>query len=185
MPAFTDDFESAVSMQTDATPLPEDAPFKLLLLGDWSGKKVKSLGAAMRRPQEIDRDDFDDVMRKFDVSLDLDLHGDGKDVLSLHFGELEDFHPDNIFRQVSLFSDLRETRRRLLDPNTFNRTAKEVRDWFGTEIRVNQPQREKSQRFQVPIPRRLTAAICWIKFSRKLTINRRLPSKNRKTNSTN
>lgn len=131
MPTFTEDFESAVSLQTGATPLPEDEPFRLLLLGNWSGKNSASADLAVRHPLEIDRDNFAEMMWKLNVALDLDLNGDGQDILSLQFNKLDDFHPDSIFHQVSLFSNLRETRRGLLNKNTFNQTAREVRDWIG------------------------------------------------------
>lgn len=124
------DFESEFTLENTAVPLTEEPPFHVLLLGDWSGANRKSLNE--RQPIVIDRDNFDDVLGKLNVGLDLDLQGDGKDVLPLRFAELDDFHPDNLFRQVSLFSDLRDVRRRLVDPDTFDRAANEVRSWFNT-----------------------------------------------------
>jgi type VI secretion system protein ImpC len=79
----------------------------------------------------IDRDNFEDVMRRLGVELSLDLQGDGQDILQLRFEEIDDFHPDKIFHQVSLFSDLRDTRRRLSNSQTFDAAASEVRRWLG------------------------------------------------------
>jgi type VI secretion system protein ImpC len=123
------DFESEFTLENAAVPLPEEPPFHVLLLGDWSGTDRKSLNE--RQPIIIDRDNFDAVLRELNVGLDLDLQGDGKDVLSLQFAEIDDFHPDNIFRQVSLFSDLRDVRRRLANPDTFDSAANDVRSWFN------------------------------------------------------
>ena len=39
--------------------------------------------------------------------------------LTLKFTDLEDFHPDNLFRRVQLFQKLRDTREKLSDPETF------------------------------------------------------------------
>jgi type VI secretion system protein ImpC len=123
------DFESEFTFENPAVPLPEEPPFHVLLLGDWSGTNRKNLND--RRPLVIDRDNFDEVLKKMNVGLDLDLQGDGKDVLPLQFAEIDDFHPDNLFRQVSLFSDLRDIRRRLANPDTFDSAANEVRSWFN------------------------------------------------------
>lgn len=124
------DFESKVTLESENAGTIAEPPFHILLLGDWSGSGNKS-DLSQRRPIAIDRDNFDDVMRKLNVRIDLDLSGDGKDLLPLRFTELEDFHPDRIFQQISLFSNLRDVRRRLLSPDTFNEAAKEVSSWHG------------------------------------------------------
>ncbi len=123
-------FESNFTFETPGTPLPDELPFHILFLGDWSGNSSLT-NFNERRPIVIDRDNFDEVMRRLNVGLELDFQGDGKDILSLSFTEIDDFHPDNLFRQVSLFSDLRDVRRRLSDADTFNRAANEVRSWFN------------------------------------------------------
>lgn len=124
------DFESEFTLENAAVALPDEPPFHILLLGDWSGNSNrKSLNE--RRPVVIDRDNFEAVLKKLNVELDLDLQGDGEDVLRLQFTEFDDFHPDNLFRQVSLFSDLRDVRRRLANSETFDSAANEVRSWFG------------------------------------------------------
>jgi len=128
------DFESEFTLENAAVPLPDELPFHVLLLGDWNGANRKKLNE--RRPIVVDRDNFDDVLKKLNVGLDLDLQGDGKDVLSLQFTEIDDFHPDNLFRQVSLFSDLRDVRRRLVNPDTFNNAAAEVRSWFNIPAEI-------------------------------------------------
>jgi len=133
MPNLTDnDFETKITLESEANALPDDMPFRLLLMGDWSGRGNRDdLQSGNYRPLEIDRDNFEEVMRKLRVELSLDLHGDGSgNILPLHFEEIDDFHPDKIFHQVSLFADLRETRKRLLNPQTFNQAAREVRVWM-------------------------------------------------------
>lgn len=125
------DFESKVSLESEKTGIVEEPPFHFLVLGDWSADGIKK-DLAERRPIEIDRDNFDDVLKKIKPHLELDLHNDGNTV-SLDFNELDDFHPDNIFRQVPLFSDLRDLRKRLSKADTFNSTAREVRALFEVD----------------------------------------------------
>lgn len=129
------DLDFKITMESEATPVSEDIPFHILLLGDWSGRENRArLGESesISQPLEIDRDNFDEVLRKFDVRLDLDLDEDGQTILSLRFTELDDFHPDKIFEQISIFSDLRDLRRRLSKSETFEKAANEVRSWFDT-----------------------------------------------------
>lgn len=121
--------ESEFTFENAAVPIPEDPPFYILLLGNWAGDSSNK-DLTDRRPIEIDRDNFDEVLKRFNVSLDLDWQGVDTGQLSLEFSELDDFHPDNLFRNVSLFSDLRDIRRRLSNSDTFNSAANEVRSWF-------------------------------------------------------
>lgn len=127
--------EAEFTFETASQPVPEDPPFKMIFLGDWSGRgsQFSGEGASPPRPVFIDRDNFEDVLRKLDVKINLDLYNDGENLLTLHFKELEDFHPDRLFQQVPLFSDLRDLRSRLLNPETFERAAGEVRSWFGQD----------------------------------------------------
>jgi type VI secretion system protein ImpC len=127
------DFESQFTFENAAVPLSEEPPFHALMLGNWSGDADRT-DLYKRRPVVVDRDNFDDVVRKLNVQLELDLQGDGKDFLSLQFLELDDFHPDNLFRRVPLFSQLRDVRRRLADPDSFDSAAAEVRSWFEATV---------------------------------------------------
>jgi len=134
MTPMENDFETQVSMETEMLPTADEPPFRALLLGDYSGRAnmEKSMDASLpeSHPIEIDRDDYETVMKRLNVSLRLYLQEDSDTPLILNFRELDDFHPDRIFQQISLFSDLRDVRKRLLDSNTFERAAGEVRSWF-------------------------------------------------------
>src|SRR5438132_3268179 len=121
--------EAMFSMESNPRGVVEEPPFRILVLGDWSGDGEKK-DLASRRSVAIDRDNFDEIMRKLGPSLELDLQGSGSNAVSLRFSELDDFHPDRIFGQVPLFSELRDTRRRLLDKDSFYEAAHDVRTWF-------------------------------------------------------
>jgi len=126
------DFDTEVTLETESKPTSEDSPFHILFLGDWSGRDSRSVNSDLSNshPIEIDRDNFDDVMRKFHIGLYLDIQGDGENILSINFTKLDDFHPDNIFQQLPLFADLQDIRRKLMDKDSFNEVAKEVRSWI-------------------------------------------------------
>ncbi|HMS10563.1 MAG TPA: type VI secretion system contractile sheath small subunit, partial [Pyrinomonadaceae bacterium] len=100
--------EAMFSMESDRSGVVEEPPFRMLVLGDWAGDGERK-PFSERRPIEIDRDDFDDVMKRLGVALELDYDGGP---LRLEFNELEDFHPDKIFQKVPVFEELRDLRRR-------------------------------------------------------------------------
>ena len=123
------DFNTQFTFETEATSVNENSPFQILLLGDWSGGVVKA-DLSARKPIEIDRDNFQDVMRRLKVSVQLNLTGDENDLTILNFTEVDDFHPDNLFNFCPIFDDLRDLRQRLLNKNTFEAAAREVRSLF-------------------------------------------------------
>jgi len=133
--------EAMFSMESNPRGVIEEPPFRILVLGGWSGNGEKREFAS-RGPIAIDRDNFDEVMRKLGPSLDLDLQGTGLSSLSLTFAELDDFHPDRIFGKVPLFAELRDTRRNLLDKDTFYEAAHDVRTWFPVP---EEPKKEAQQ----------------------------------------
>ena len=65
MSIFTDDHETKVTLEAGGNALPDDMPFRLLLLGDWSGRSSRAdsneSGFRTSRPVEIDRDNFEEV----------------------------------------------------------------------------------------------------------------------------
>jgi type VI secretion system protein ImpC len=108
----------------------EELPYRLLVLGDWSGDTTKK-DIAQRRPIEIDRDNFDELISRFGTSLDLEQPNG--ETLRLEFRDLDDFHPDRIFERLPLFARLRDLRSRLLSTDKFNEAAGEVRSWFKVD----------------------------------------------------
>lgn len=98
----------------------EEQPFRILLMGDFSGRASRGVMEPLRsrKPLMIDRDNFDSVMARLEPAL-------GKSG-QMKFQELDDFHPDRIFGRLEIFGALRETRRRLEDPETFQATAREI-----------------------------------------------------------
>jgi type VI secretion system protein ImpC len=121
--------EAGGSGSVPGVPEPE-TPFRIALLGDFSGRGSRGLcetGAALarRRAVPIDRDNFEEVLGKFGVELQLPIGRDGSS-LPFRFAELDDFHPDRLFEQSEMFRRLRELRLRLQDPATFAAAAEEL-----------------------------------------------------------
>jgi len=94
-----------VEDESDAVLEPDGKPFRILLIGDFSGRAWRTdAPKPSLKPVRVDRDNFEEVMEALPVTVDL-----GKQVLA--FRELEDFHPDSLFRRVEVFSQLPEPER--------------------------------------------------------------------------
>lgn len=94
-----------VEDESDANVQPDGKPFRILVIGDFSGRSWRQeSGAVTLRPVSVDRDNFEEVMAALGVSVDL-----GSQIL--RFRELEDFHPDALFRSAEIFSRVPEPER--------------------------------------------------------------------------
>jgi type VI secretion system protein ImpC len=114
------------------TRVSDDVPFRVLLIGDWSGRGNRRLSAASEelkgwRPLLVDRDNLDQLIARLGVRLSIPLTGDGSQELTIRFNELNDFHPDRLFQRLEIFDDLRRTRINLANPKTFAKAAREFR----------------------------------------------------------
>jgi type VI secretion system protein ImpC len=98
--------------------LADDEPYRIALIGDFSGRSRKE-AIAQRRPLIIDPDNFESVLRRLRVELEFP---DGR----LPVTDLDDFHPDRIFANLPAFVNLRSVRERLEDPATFASAAREL-----------------------------------------------------------
>jgi type VI secretion system protein ImpC len=131
---------TASSDRLERTPTSE-VPFRIAILGDFSGQAGRENSRtrpARLRPILIDRDNFDEVLQKLGVEAHLQLGTSGQRLI-LRFHSLEDFHPDQILSKVSLFSKLRETRKKLSNPSTFAEGAAEVSRWADVRQVASQP----------------------------------------------
>src|ERR1039457_2136004 len=107
------------SAHSSAAVLEPETPFRILLLGDFSGRAAQAEKSSKGwKPVEIDRDNFEEVLARVAPGFS-----------GMHFRELDDFHPDRIYQQSKLFQGLREVRRKLEAPATFAEAAVEIRSW--------------------------------------------------------
>lgn len=111
--------------QTHAAPA--DGVFRIAVLGDFTARRSRGVSDtdSLCRAVSIDRDNFDETIARMEVCLELRL-GDAQTPQRISIGELNDFHPDQVFRQLPLFAELRRTRDRLLDPQTFAAASAEL-----------------------------------------------------------
>ncbi len=132
------DFKIVASIEeTRGVPEPE-TPFRILILGDFSGRKNRETapsGTALanRRAVEVDRDNLDEVMAGMKPEIQLQFAGSEHDALTIRFVELDDFHPDRLYERHEIFEAIREIRRMLDNPRTFEEAAKEIRSWTDSE----------------------------------------------------
>ncbi len=99
-----------------------DTPMRILLLGDFSGRSNRGVTETLadRSLVSLDVDNFDERLARLAPCLELPTAG------RLDFRELDDFHPDALYRRLELFQGLRDTRKRLANPNTFSQAAAEL-----------------------------------------------------------
>jgi type VI secretion system protein ImpB len=91
------------------------------VVGDFSGNPTEPLKPLKdRKFIQIDRDNFDDVMKRMTPGLNIrvenTLKGDNSEMsLQLKFNSLDDFEPSAVARQVEPLKKLLETRDKLRD----------------------------------------------------------------------
>ena len=116
-------------------PLDPDAPFRLLVLGDFGGAAAGPL--ATRKSHAVDRDNLEEALGRLGVTLDIPV-GDGR-VARIELRDLDDFHPDGLLERVDALSAWGRMRERLEDPRTFADAAREVRASAGPPPTRHEP----------------------------------------------
>ncbi|HRB16201.1 MAG TPA: type VI secretion system contractile sheath large subunit [Nitrospira sp.] len=112
----------------------QDIPFRMLLMGNFSGRESSPEGAGRRppitwRPLRVDRDNLQTMPGKLSATLEGPLLGENTPPITLRFTDLDDFHPDRLVCQIEPLQKLSDLRRRLTNPVTFSAAADEVREW--------------------------------------------------------
>lgn len=99
----------------------KELPFVMGVMGDFSGDPTEDLKPLKdRKYVQIDRDNFNDVMKRMTPGLQFKventLAGDGSEMaVNLAFKSMEDFEPAKVARQVEPLRQLLETRDKLRD----------------------------------------------------------------------
>ena len=103
----------------------KELPFVVGVMGDYSGKPAEQLPKLKdRKFVEIDRDNFNDVMKSMTPRLayrvDDKISGkaDSKIGVELRFNSLSDFSPENVVQQVEPLRKLLEARQQLEELKT-------------------------------------------------------------------
>ena len=89
-------------VETEGAVVQKELPFVVGVLGDFSGNPTEPLKPLKdRKFMQIDRDNFNDVMKRMTPGLNLKventLQGDGTEMaVKLKFNSMEDFEPANV-----------------------------------------------------------------------------------------
>ncbi len=108
-------------VETEGAEVEKELPFVVGVLGDFSGNPTEKLQPLSERKfVQIDRDNFDDVMKRMKPGLNLrvenTLKGDGSEIaVNLKFESMDDFNPVQVANQVEPLRKLLETRDKLRD----------------------------------------------------------------------
>lgn len=108
-------------VETEGTAVKKELPFVVGVMGDFSGDNTEALKPLKdRRFIQIDRDNFNDVLKRMSPSLrlkvDNTLTDDGSQFeVNLNFKSIDDFEPAAVVNQVEPLRKLMETRNKLRD----------------------------------------------------------------------
>ena len=135
--------------------------FRLAVLGDFSGRAAKGLletgdGLASRKAILLDPDTVEDVIESFATELVLPIGKDGAGI-AVKLEDLDGLHPDELYENVELFSELVGLRKQLQSGATADHAAGTLKAWaekHGTKARA--PKRTSAGN-AVPADKRLSA----------------------------
>src|SRR5207244_8053332 len=118
------------------------------LLGDLSArantrKLDTGTSLAGRKPLKVDCDNIDATLKRLGVKLRLPIGADGG-VIELAINSMDDLHPDQLYNNLPIFSELSGLRQRLKTTSTFAKAAKEVQSWAGVKIAPRPRHRSRS-----------------------------------------
>lgn len=108
-------------VETEGAMIEKELPFVVGVLGDFSGDPTEPLKPfGERKFVQIDRDNFNDVMRRLTPGLKFrvenTIEGNGREMaVNLKFEQLDDFEPGSIVNQVPALKSLLESRNELRD----------------------------------------------------------------------
>jgi type VI secretion system protein ImpB len=108
-------------VETNGAMVQKEIPFVIGVLSDLSGQPSETLPRLKdRKFTEVDRDNFDDVLKSMKprvaMYVENTLKGDGSEMaVELNFQKLTDFRPENVVRQVEPLAKLQQVRNQLKD----------------------------------------------------------------------
>lgn len=108
-------------VETEGTAVKKELPFVVGVMGDFSGDNTEVLKPLKdRRFIQIDRENFNDVLKRMSPSLKLVVENtlsddDSEFEVKLNFKSIDDFEPAAVVNQVEPLRKLMETRNKLRD----------------------------------------------------------------------
>ncbi|MCL4202807.1 MAG: type VI secretion system contractile sheath small subunit [Pirellulaceae bacterium] len=107
-------------VETEGAVVQKELPFVVGVVGDFSGNPTEKLKPLKdRKFIQIDRDNFNDVMKRMTPGLTMRVEntitGEGEMPVQLKFESIDDFEPTNVAKQIDPLRKLLETRDKLRD----------------------------------------------------------------------
>lgn len=107
-------------VETNGAVAEKEIPFVMGVMGDYSGDNTDKKPLKDRKFSNIDRDNFNEVMRNVSPELQMKventLEGDGSEMaVNLDFKSMEDFEPHKVVENVEPLKKLLDTRNKLRD----------------------------------------------------------------------
>lgn len=121
-------------VETEDATIKKELPFVVGVMGDFSGdSKVPLKSLKDRRFVQIDRDNFDEVLKSMTPGLNIKVNNTLKDdgsefAVDLKFESMKDFEPAAIVNQIEPLKKLLETRNKLRDLSTKADRSEELED---------------------------------------------------------
>lgn len=108
-------------VETGGSTVMKEIPFVMGVISDLAGQPKEAQPKLKdRKFVEVDRDNFDDVMKsmkpRLALRVDNTLKGDGSELaVELNFQKMADFSPENVVKQVEPLDELLQVRNQLKD----------------------------------------------------------------------
>nr|WP_232825421.1 type VI secretion system contractile sheath large subunit [Albibacillus kandeliae] len=134
--------------------------FRIAIFGDFSGRAARGLvetgeALAARKAILLDPDTAEEVIESFATTLVLPIGKDGAGV-EVKLKGLDDLHPDELYENVELFSELVGLRGQLGMGSTAENAMKRLREWSEKHGTYAAPAKLRSGGNAVPADRRLS-----------------------------
>jgi type VI secretion system protein ImpB len=108
-------------VETEGTLVKKELPFVVGVMGDFAGQNTEALKPLKeRRFVQIDRDSFDDVLKRMNPKLSFTVNNKLSDdntefKVNIGFQSMKDFEPEQVVRQIEPLAKLMDTRNKLRD----------------------------------------------------------------------
>jgi type VI secretion system protein ImpB len=145
-------------VETEGAVVEKELPFVVGVMGDFSGNPTEPLKPLKdRKFIQIDRDNFNDVMKRMTPGLNMrvenTLQDDGSEMaVQLQFNSIDDFEPANVARQVEPLRKLLETRDRLRDLLTKVDRSEDLEDVLEQVLQNTEELKKLSSDLGVEVP---------------------------------
>ncbi|MFT4607536.1 MAG: type VI secretion system protein ImpB, partial [Chitinophagales bacterium] len=109
----------------------QDACFSIAMMGDFSNS-IDNSNISDRNFIAIDRFNFDEILQSLAPRLSLSMDDSGQasssdeNNINLSLESLKDFQPGSLYKNMPVFSHLRDLRKRLNNPATFKQAMLEM-----------------------------------------------------------